>query len=106
MNYRTALCLGIILATAIIRPASAITIVGEGLNSCGSWIEERNSSSYGLKAQWVAGFLSGVNMFANLQVTTNDALKQLGDMSAILVWMDNHCRSHPLDTLGVGARLI
>jgi len=73
---------------------------------CGSWLEARaervrlggrlllNESE--LKA-WVLGFLSGVA----LQKSLNNRLDLMGgtETAGLLTWLDNHCRSNPLDNL-------
>jgi hypothetical protein len=83
-----------------------VTIMGEGLNSCGSWVvAERNDAYFGLKVQWVLGFLSGMNLRAKIDgvPTTSDAIKQVGDGDAVQVWMDNYCKAHPTEKIGEAA---
>src|SRR4030095_11320443 len=50
------------------EPGSKKMIFGEGINSCGSWTQSQQTKSIyqGLSAQWVAGFLSGMNMQADV----------------------------------------
>ena len=74
---------------------------GEGIAaSCGVWQQARQASSLkrGLMAQWVVGFLSGVN----LESPSTDFL--LGnDFDGLMAWVDNYCQSHPLDKVATAA---
>ena len=94
-------------ATLAINPTFAdVTIMGEGLNSCGSWVvAERNDAYFGLKVQWVLGFLSGMNMRAKIDgvPTTSNPIKQVRDGDAVQVWMDNYCKAHPTEKIGEAA---
>ena len=101
----------IVIATLIVPPVSAEEAaappvvgapkkhIGEGNSSCGAWTLERqqNSVRSTLYATWVLGFVSGQNADDSLP----DFLKGV-DAGAILGWIDNYCRSNPLEKV-VGA---
>jgi hypothetical protein len=75
-------------------------IFGQGINSCGSWTDSRprRNLNAGLSAQWVAGYLSGLNINSKLP----DALEGT-DFDGIMAWIDNYCRSSPLESIGTAA---
>jgi hypothetical protein len=65
---------------------------GQGMRSCGAWTRARETKSgQGLYTQWVAGFLTGLNMDDG----EPDAL--IGtDFDGLMAWIDNYCRAKPL----------
>lgn len=75
-------------------------IFGQGIVSCGAWTQARQSNPQraGLSAQWIAGFLSGINK-------ESDAVDFLegSDFDGITAWIDNYCKSKPLETIGTAA---
>jgi hypothetical protein len=78
---------------------SSAMLIGFGTSSCGTWRQVNRASSewFGIW-NWVLGYVSGQN-FAR---TGNDFLKQT-DADAIIAWMDDYCRSHPLEKVVTGA---
>jgi hypothetical protein len=62
--------------------------------SCGTWTKIRGSNQARPAEQWVAGYLSGVNM-------TSDKRDILGDTDGdgVMAWLDNYCQAHPLDKI-------
>jgi hypothetical protein len=85
-------------------------LVGAGIQSCGTWrTQDRQSSSSIAVVQWVLGYISSANTFAprtyltpNEQEKVPDVLRGL-DANAIITWMDNYCREHPLDQISTAA---
>ena len=68
-----------------------------GMPSCGAWTAARAYQSDGIAAQyekWVFGFQSGLNWAQS--ATRGDVVRDT-DADAILGWVDQHCREHPLD---------
>ncbi len=47
--------------------------------------------------QWVTGFVSGANAF------TNDDILMGTDGYALMAWMDEYCKTHPLEAIGSAA---
>jgi hypothetical protein len=71
-------------------------VIGEGSTSCGAWTQARQAQSGGkaaLIAQWIAGYVSGSNVEGEQHP---DALVGV-DFKALVAWIDNYCRSNPLD---------
>src|SRR6201993_4136912 len=78
-------------------------IFGEGLGSCGTWTQARQEKSIkqGLSAQWVAGYVSGMNT----ESRGPDALSGT-DFLGVMAWIDNYCGAHPRDGIGTAARAL
>jgi hypothetical protein len=79
-----------------VASAVAVTIHGAGLYSCGEWTVA-TPNNRGQFIPWLQGYLSGLS--AALQ---RDVL-QGTDRDAVVAWMDNYCRAHPLDKVADGA---
>jgi hypothetical protein len=88
-------------------PVSGQTVMGAGTISCGEWLRLRSfegragnikelASLYQAQA-WVDGFVSGINS------SGIDILASRPDSAALYAWMDNYCRSNPLNFVGAGA---
>ena len=69
------------------------TYLGFGHTTCGSWTDVRATKRSPAMQFWALGFVSSWNVLGN---TGNDALKGL-DANALWAWLDNHCRSQPLE---------
>ena len=100
--------LGLVMIVASSVPAlaqgsGAKMIFGQGLNSCGSWTRARQAKSYdvGLSVQWVAGYLSGMNM----ETVAPNALAGT-DFAGLMAWIDNYCQSKPLDPVADAAFML
>jgi hypothetical protein len=72
-------------------------ILGAGTVSCGGWLEERekNSDVWIQMSDWVNGFLTGVQVGGQRPLTA----EQTRDVAGRSAWLDNYCRSKPLDDL-------
>lgn len=78
-------------------------ILGAGGQSCGSWQSERQSAqatryvSSKLEAQshWILGFITATN----LALFPKNNLTEETTGSAMMYWIDNYCKEHPLDNL-------
>lgn len=73
---------------------------GYANSSCGTFTSERRlQSATGDKmVVWTLGFLTGLN-FSSLD---RDLLVSV-DINAVVAWMDNYCREHPLKNLNQAA---
>jgi hypothetical protein len=90
--------LAVAISLAVSLPVSAQekrTAFGEGSASCREWTRERQKNT-GLGTEltaWVRGYVTGANAYADtefLKQTSIDAINQ---------WIDNYCRSRPLEIL-------
>ena len=95
------LLLGLVLVIAAADGASAQgrTTYGFSSHSCGQWQQSRTAKDRGslqLEA-YVAGFLSGYNM----AFTGPDFIAGTPNDTGVSfhIWIDNYCRSNPLDLL-------
>lgn len=87
------LAVGLMLSGVVIT-ASAVTI--RGVQSCGDWVQERNSNNFGGDQIWLVGYMSGI-----ARGTGKDFL--IGtDNPSIFLWMDNYCRQNPLKNMADG----
>jgi hypothetical protein len=92
----------VLLAICFARPAAAdeVTKLGAGANAtCGKWLADRQSGNYFSVGNWALGYLSGAAAFSQ----TLNPLEGL-DSDAVLYWIDNYCRSRPLDQFAVALR--
>jgi hypothetical protein len=67
--------------------------------SCGSWVQLRSvpNQSNVQRSQmegWITGYMSGVNINA-----TPELLDGVSDPNGLFVYVDNYCKSNPLDDL-------
>ena len=75
---------------------------------CGQWLENRNgplSIDQVSDIRWLGGYLSGMNTAWTALATDNlkDPLRELHSLDQALIWMDNYCKSKPLETVKMGA---
>jgi hypothetical protein len=83
------------------QPSGSRAIVGWGLKSCGTWTQVRQateSADHTVIEAWVVGFMSGMN----LDRTHPDALVGT-DFDGLMAWIDNYCRSNPLQAIAFAA---
>ena len=73
-------------------PSYAFTVLGAGAVSCGKWTQQRQNRNDMQIGGWALGFVSGANA-----METNIDFLEAPDADAVLAWVDNYCRSHPLD---------
>lgn len=68
------------------------TIIGAADTSCGKWTEVRANGQSIPMEFWALGYVSGANAFT---AEGGDFAKGM-DAAAIFGWLDNRCRSQPL----------
>ena len=70
-------------------------LFGAGTVSRGTWRQARQTrtAGSGAGAQWVAGYLSGLN--AGTAIMGRDPLSDT-DFEGLLGWVDNNCQAPPL----------
>ena len=106
--------LGLAILIAAENNTSAQTIMGAGMISCGEWVRLRSfegregqhfkelASLYQVQA-WVDGFVSGTNSTSDPADTKGpDLLASRPSSVAMYAWIDNYCRSKPLDPVASG----
>ncbi len=114
------LLLALIVAVFAFSQAEAqgtYAIYGVGKNSCGMWLDGRDRvagksavpvSEAGVLAvtrmreQWVIGYVSAFNLWGPWPEGWPE-VRDIGkatDAAGMLVWIDNWCRSNPLEAVG------
>jgi hypothetical protein len=86
-----------LLAGAMLMPAAAnaATIRGAGAGSCGMWLKSRAEYRPDhVMLHWVLGYLSGAVVHGD----NGDPLRDK-DADGIFYWVDNYCRTNPLNSL-------
>ena len=79
-------------ATLAINPTFAdVTIMGEGLNSCGSWVVAERNDAYFVDEERCDQASGRRRCCAGV------------DGDAVQVWMDNYCKAHPTEDIGSAA---
>lgn len=73
------------------RTEKKVLITGWGTQSCGTF--NANTNARASAADWVMGFLSGVNWEDPKNRTRGEETTNAG----IVDWLANYCRSHPED---------
>ena len=104
-----ALALGLVLAAASLPAATLsagdvpFTNLGEGLTSCGEWIDKRQHGPSRVipEAAWVLGFLTAASQYNVTGSSKNIAHGLTG--GGVDHWVDNYCAAHPLDDIDTAA---
>jgi hypothetical protein len=78
--------------------AAGFALIGDGAESCGSWTVYRRDRRASGEEQWILGFLSGIGAAPPSAGPVVNPLNGV-DAQAVLIWMDNYCRDHPLDLI-------
>jgi hypothetical protein len=88
----------VLLSLSPAHSQADVLLLGKGIgSSCGTWTKERKTQDWLFAGDWVLGFMSGAASALN-----RDLLLGL-DSNAVLGWVDNYCRAHPLDKVAEAA---
>ena len=110
MRFHSALALGLVLVVTASLPSPTrsagdvpFTNLGEGLTSCGEWLDKRHSGTSRVipEAAWVLGFVTAASQYTVTGSSKNIAHGLTG--SGIDHWVDNYCAAHPLDNIDSAA---
>jgi hypothetical protein len=87
----------VLMLSLVSERALAFHAIGSGTASCGTWSAYRQAPHVypaDTVEQWVVGFLSGVG-------AADDRLDPLNgvDGEGVWGWIDNYCRSNPIDPI-------
>jgi hypothetical protein len=72
-----------------------INVIGFYNTSCGTWTQARANQQSPYMEYWAIGFVSGAHFMRHIEGATG--ILDGGDAQAIYIWIDNYCRSKPLD---------
>lgn len=91
-------------ASALINDNGQSMILGLGINSCGSWTENKrtdNLSNY-TERQWLLGYVTAFNTWGPGDENISSGI----DNNGLLAWVDNYCAANPLQTIGNAAEAL
>lgn len=95
----------ITMAIGFTANSYAETVAILGVPSCGQWVAGRTKDSQHIKGElyksWLMGYISGLSMELNATILKVDVLKDT-DAESLFLWMDNYCKTNPLNTLSDG----
>lgn len=75
--------------------ANALSTVGD--RSCGKWsARKQNPYTEASSEAWLMGYMTGLAIASEKDVLADT------DGESMILWMDNYCRTHPLDLVGTG----
>jgi hypothetical protein len=99
-----------IALAAITAPSGAHAqykgIMGAGTRSCGDWLQYRsnNPAAAYQPSAWIDGYISGFNVASPDSDFLTAAANSNGlNSNALNAWVDNYCRSKPLDVIATAA---
>jgi hypothetical protein len=76
-----------------------VHLMGIGSNSCGKWLEAKDSASArAIYRSWILGFITGANWHAG---STKQA--SVPDAAASMAYIDRYCANNPLHIVGLAA---
>jgi hypothetical protein len=86
----TAFSVGVVATSA-----NAFSTIGD--RSCGKWSTRRQNPYVEASSEaWLMGYMTGLASASEKDVLADT------DGESIILWMDNYCRTHPLDRVGAG----
>ena len=91
-----------LLLAAAPAPENLVQYYGfPGNDSCANWTENRDgrTSRNQVLEGWLLGFITGYNHYGS----GTRGLKQGGNATALLGWIDQYCEANPLDSLYAAA---
>ena len=75
------------------NPPGKTAIYGAGTFSCGNWLANRRGAEQFSYNAWLLGWVSAAGHYE-----AHGPLRDT-DSSALIAWVDNYCREHPLDQI-------
>lgn len=91
--------ISIFSSVALTAKSESGMVTVRGAPSCGDWVAESQNDDKGQitnNRAWLIGFLSGLVIGSS-----KDSL--IGtDNNSLYLWMDNYCKSHPLEAVSDG----
>jgi hypothetical protein len=101
MNKRLArVGVGLVIAclsgAASAQSRAGATILASESDNCEAWVANHTPT----RRYWVLGYLSGLNAaWGGSYRSPADVLARIDSEEQIILWMNNHCKNHPLDSL-------
>jgi hypothetical protein len=101
MNRRLArVGMGLVIAclsgATLPQSRAGATILASESDNCEAWLVNHTPA----RRYWVFGYLSGLNAaWGGSYRSPIDVLAKINNEEQVMLWMDNHCKNHPLDSL-------
>lgn len=94
------ICLTLLSSSGLVR--AEMMVLGYGGVSCGGWTKAHHPKSVEGLAQdnWVLGYVTGFNAYSGIRESNISAGT---DNEALIAWIDNYCRSNPLDSIYIAS---
>lgn len=86
------LVVGLLVSTEVY----SAPVVYFGVISCGSWSAARANKMEAVYRAWLDGYVSGIAVESNKNILSQT------DSESLALWMDNYCKSNPLESLSSG----
>jgi len=84
---------------SVSTPSVALSTLGD--MACPKWTSNRADAASALRSRsWLVGFMTGLAV-----ASQTDVLRD-ADAESIALWMDNYCRTRPLDTVATSGMVL
>lgn len=94
---KTPIALGLLLMASLLS-AQAQTVTTFGVPDCGQWLKQNSA----VRKAWLMGFLTGQSAAWDRFGQKGDPLGKLNSAEQAYVWMDNYCKTNPLNSVAEG----
>lgn len=94
----------ILIVFSIMLPcgtAAAQGVLIDGKLDCGDWVEARNSQRSQIYEGVLVGLLNGMALGSGVEIWEGRGIRM--SRTQAFLWMDNYCRTNPLNVVTAGA---
>lgn len=88
----------------LVLSASVFAQATFGNFDCAQWVNDQGKDRTQNRA-WFIGYLSGLNVGFNAN-SGKDQIRKLSSPDQAMLWMDNYCRTNPLNKIRSGAEAL
>lgn len=86
------------LALACFSQITAAGFAMFGGTDCGKWMADKSDT----RKSWLLGYMSGLSSMHEKTGKNDDPLDKVNSSEQIFLWMDNYCKSNPLNNVYQG----
>ncbi len=101
---KTVFCLVSVLLVAFQSYAQAQVHIEGALTDCGDWIQARQQNRSVVLESYIIGYLGGFSSGSHREFWSADGRNI--SREAVYLWMDNYCRSNPLNVILTGVHTL
>lgn len=76
-------------------------VLNDGKLDCGDWVEARNAQRSQIYEGVLVGLLNGMALGSGVEIWEGRGIRM--SRTQAFLWMDNYCRTNPLDIVTAGA---